>query len=237
MNIRASLKWPFRIFVAACALLAIGLIWLGPDARVPLLVLVGCSGAFLGWSMYDQSRGLGAALAQRRAVWEARTGAVADGEDLHLMSDGQPLIVRVGRLGQAMTATVLTPLSETTTAFRFWPKGARRPSFDGHDPAVGGPRLSLLPALGTFFGGVIEVEGNEPVRIRRWLDGELLTALEAAARDHAPTFRGLTFDGRFLAVHWIGPLTDVPEDVLALSTPLWRPFVPRLPPASPATMH
>lgn len=236
---RRSLRWPLRLFVATLVALVIG-VWLFPAGKTAFIVALAAAAGWLAWTFWDATRGAGAALDARRASFAAALeaeGGVMNGEDLHVMEDGQPLIVRVGQRDGRPTATVLTPLSESTTAFRFWPHAMPRPSFDGGDPPVGGPLLTRLHALETVLGGGFEVEGNEPTHIMRWIDEALLAALLDAAHSQPAAFRGLTFDGRFLAVHWIGgPASDV-HRALALSSRLWRPFVPRLPALPPSLMH
>lgn len=239
VSVPESMRWPLRFFVVAIVVLGLG-VWLFPGAKTALLVVLAVAGGWLGWSWWDATRGQSAAVGTLRArfldVLEPQ-GAVMNGDDLHIAEDAQPLVVRVGRRGAATTATVLTPLSESTTAFRIWPRAMPRPSFDGNDPPVGGPLLTHLPALERVLGGSFQVEGNEPTHIVRYLDADLLSSLLEAERSHPAGFRGLTFDGRFLAVHWLGAVAGDPLRTLSASSPLWRAFVPRLPRVPPSLMH
>ena len=233
---RPGLRWPLRIFVASAAAAGLGLAFLSPGARPWLFAAVLMAGAFLAFSVWDETRGRAAALARLRARWLSQPDVISDaadgaeGADLFFKEEGQPLIARLA-FAKAPAVAILTPLRETTAAFRIASKALPRPSFDGHDPPVGGPPLSPLPGLQLMLHDALSVEGNEPGQLERWLDAELGSALVAAARDHAASFRGLTFDGRFLAVHWLGEIVSDPAAVRALSAPLWRQFVPRLPPA------
>lgn len=227
---RPALRWPFRIFVGLAIATAVGLAFLGPGARPWLLLALAAGGAFLAWSVWDQMRGRAAVVGRLRERWLAESDVVDNGHDLHFSEDGQPLIARLATSAGGHTVAILTPLRETTAAFRIASPELPEPSFDGHDPAVGGPPLTPLPGLQSMLHGALRVEGNEPAQLERWLDQALVSALLSAARNHADSFRGLTFDGRFLAVHWVGPVAADPNAVRALSAPLWRPFVPRLPP-------
>ncbi len=234
---RAELKWPRRIFLGVLVAAALGFALLGPAARPWLMFAVAAAAAFFAWAWWDETRGKSAALARLRQRWLAEPDVVENRDDLHFSEDGQPLIARLalGRHGPALS--ILTPLPETTAAFRIASRHLPRPGFDGLEPAVGGPPLSPLPGLQLLVVDALFVEGNEPARLERWLDRALIDALVAAARDHAAIFRGLTFDGRFLAVHWLGSIVGDPAAARALSAPLWRPFVPRLPPTRPELLH
>lgn len=233
-------RWPLRVVVVAGVVLGVG-VWLFPGAKTALLIGFGLALAWAGWSLWDATRGATFALARERQRWLDALGAVDDDKDLHLMEERQPLIVRLDRRGAALTSAVLTPLPETTAAFRIWPRAAPRPGFDGREPPVGGPLLTPLSGLEGTLGGAFTIEGNEPARIARWLDGELVQGLLVTLSLHADTFRGLTFDGRFLAVHWVNVtgqgVGHDPVATLAASSALWRPFVPRLPSATPGLMH
>lgn len=227
---RPSLRWPFRLFVGIVIATALGIAFLGPGARPWLLVALAAAGAFLAWSVYDETRGRAAAVGRLRERWLAEPDIIDNGKDLHFSEDGQPLIARLASSSSGHTVAILTPLRESTAAFRIASPELPRPSFDGEDPAIGGPPLTPLPGLQSMLDDVLKVEGNEPAQLERWLDHALRSALLSAARDHAASFRGLTFDGRFLAVHWVGDIAADPMAARALSAPLWRPFVPRLPP-------
>ncbi len=227
---RPELRWPFRIFVGVALATALGLAFLGPGARPWLLLGLAAGGGFLAWSVWDATRGRAAVVGRLRERWVALPDVVDNGHDLHFSEDGQPLIARLATGDSGHTVAILTPLRETTAAFRIASPTLARPSFDGQDPPIGGPPLTPLPGLQSMLHDVLRIEGNEPAQLERWLDQALVSALLSAARDHADSFRGLTFDGRFLAVHWVGDLAADPTAVRALSAPLWRPFVPRLPP-------
>jgi hypothetical protein len=234
---RPALRWPFRIFLGAALAAALGLAFLSPGARPWLLGGVLVAGGLLAWTLWDETRGRAAAMRRVRERWLASPDVVDNGGDLHFMEDGQPLIARLSASARGLSTTVLTPLRETTAAFRIASPSLPTPSFDGEDPPVGGPPLSPLPGLQLMLHDALIVEGNEPAQLERWLDAALVTALLGAAREHPASFRGLTFDGRFLAVHWLGEVVNDPMTVRALSAPLWRPFVPRLPPARGALLH
>lgn len=234
---RPALRWPIRLFVGAALAAGLGLALLSPGARPWLLGGLGIATGFLAWSIWEETRGASAALGRVRDRWLAEPDVVASGDDLHFMEDGQPLIARLAIHRGAPAVAILTPLRETTAAFRIGSKALAPPGFDGLEPAIGGPPLSPLPGLALMLHDALVVEGNEPAQLERWLDGALVDALLAAARDHATLFRGLTFDGRFLAVHWRGDIAQEPEAVRALSAPLWRPFVPRLPPTPGVLLH
>jgi len=234
---RAGLRWPLRIFVGVAIASALGLAFLGAGARPWLFMGLAAAGAFLVWSVWDETRGRAATIGRLRARWLALPDVIDNGADLHFSEDGQPLIARLATGASGHTVTILTPLRETTAAFRIASQALPRPGFDGADPPIGGPPLSPLPGLQSMLHDELRIEGNEPAQLERWLDQTLVSALLSAARDHADSFRGLTFDGRFLAVHWVGELAADPLTVRALSAPLWRPFVPRLPPPRPELLN
>jgi len=239
----ARVRWPLRVAVAAALVLGLG-VWLFPGAKTAFIVIFLAALAWAGFTLWDATRGASFALERERKRWLEALGAVDHGHDLHLMEERQPLVVRLDRRARAMTSAVLTPLPETTAAFRIWPRAAPKPGFDGVEPPVGGPLLTPLPGLEATLGGAFSIEGNEPAHLARWLDGELVQGLHVTLALHADTFRGLTFDGRFLAVHWLdvagqgaGAVGRDPIATLAASSALWRPFVPRLPPAPASLMH
>jgi len=195
------------------------------------------AGTFFAWTLWDETRGRAAALGKLRLRWLQEPDVVANGADLHFQEDGQPLLARLATTATGPAVSVLTPLPETTAAFRIASHTLPTPGFDGTEPALGGPPLTPLPGLQSMLHDALRVEGNEPAQLERWLDQDLVLALTDAARDQAASFRGLTFDGRFLAVHWLGEIARDPALVRALSAPLWRPFVPRLPPASAVLLN
>lgn len=234
---RPALRWPIRIFTGMAIAAGLGLALLSPGARPWLLGGLAIATGFLAWSIWEETRGATAALARVRARWLAEPDVIDNGDELHFMEDGQPLIARLATHRGAPAVAILTPLRETTAAFRIASKLMPPPGFDGLEPAIGGPPLTPLPGLGLMLHDALLIEGNEPAQLERWLDGALVSALLLAARDRATSFRGLTFDGRFLAVHWRGDLASDPQAVRALSAPLWRPFVPRLPPTPGVILH
>lgn len=230
-------RGPLTAFIASLALLVLGLALFGPGARPWLLSLAAFSGAYFLWTVWDVTRGRSAHLESLRMLWASHLGGARNADDIHFMEDGQPLIARLALDTDVLSAAVLTPLSENTTAFRITPKQQRTPSFEGLYPAHSGPPVQPLPGLGALLGDALHIEGNQPAQLARWLDAELLTAIGNAARDHGASFGGLTFDGRFLGIHWRGEVVRDPKSVAALSAPLWRPFVPRLPPMRPELLN
>lgn len=234
-----KLRWPLRILIAATLVVGLGW-WLFPAAKTALLVGYAAAAGWALFAYWDKTRGASFALDADRRRWMEVLGAVDDGPDLHVMEDKQPLIVRLARRGSRTAVAVLTPLPETTAAFRLWPHDMPKPGFDGNEPPVGGPLLTPLHALEASLGGAFAVEGNEPARIARWLDEELLKVLLVAQALHPGSLRGLTFDGRFLAVHWLEPADGArldPAQTMAAASPVWRAFVPRLPTTAGSLMH
>lgn len=227
---KPAMRWPLRLFIAVLGAAVIGFAYLGPELRPYLVGALLAAGGYLAWSAWDALRGRAAALEARLDRWRAAPGVLEHEGDLHFKEDGQPLLARLDEARSGPTVAVLTPLRETTAAFRIANRALPLPGFDGREPAVGGPSLSALPGVQLLLHDALIVEGNEPAQLQRWLDEALVSALVTAVRDHPDTFRGLTFDGRFLAVHWVGAPADDPGMARALSAPLWRPFVPRLPP-------
>lgn len=238
--------WPLRLLIGSALALGVGLAVLDPGLRPWLFGAFLFALALFAYTLWDETRGRAARLHELERLWisagatrrealprTARPTGLEKG-DLHLDEAGQPLIVRLSLRGERPTVAVLTPLSESTTAFSIGSRQLPPPTFDGYEPAARGPAIEPLPGVGSLLGDSLDVRGNDPVRLTRLLDEELVAALTHAASHHADTFRGLTFDGRFLAVHWLGeePASD-PALTLARSAPLWRPFVPRLPPIAP----
>lgn len=244
-NLPADARWPLRLFLASALALGLGLPLLDAGARPWLFGALFATGLLLGYTLWDETRGRAARLHRLRQRWVDAGALEGDTmvtpvrptgltrQDLHLMEDGQPLIVRLGLMGRNAipSVAILTPLPETTTAFSIHSRHLPRPSFDGLEPASRGPALELLPGVGTLLGSAFAVVGNDPTRITRLLDEELRHALSQADLLHKDNFRGLTFDGRYLAVHWLGAdLAEDPARALELARPLWRPFFPRLAP-------
>lgn len=254
-NLPTNARWPLRLFLGASLALGLGLGLLDAGARPWLIGAFLGTGLLLGYTIWDETRGRAHRLNELRKRWldfgAGDGGSLEDGistrrptgltrADLHLMEDGQPLIARLGLHGRDATPTVaiLTPLPETTTAFLIASKHLPRPGFDGLEPVSRGPTLEPLPGVGALLEQTFHVMGNDPTRITRLLDEDLRHALAETDTLHRSVFRGLTFDGRFLAVHLLGEdLASDPAKALALSRPLWRPFVPRLPPLPRTILH
>lgn len=249
-SVPARARWPLRLFLGASLALGLGLPLLGAGARPVLFVAFAATGALLAWTLWDETRGRAARLRVLRARWLEAGATERDSlpnsarptgllpQDLHLMEEGQPLIVRLALLGDVPTVAVLTPLPESTTAFAIASRHHPAPTFDGLEPGARSPSLDPLPGVGTLLEGRFEVRGNDPTRLTRLIDGELVGALAECDAVHRDTFRGLTFDGRFLAIHWLSDeLAMNPWRALSQSAPLWRPFVPRLPPLPTRTLN
>jgi hypothetical protein len=234
---KPELRWPIGLFGAAALLLGVGLAVFGPEARPWFVGTFIAAGAWVAFSVWDETRGRAAALHRVRERWLADPTVLAHGDDLHFLEDGQPLFARLAMGSRGPSVTILTPLRETTAAFAIASPHLPAPGFDGLEPPVGGPPLTPLSGLQSLLGGLGKVSGNDPGTLERWMDATLVAALTNALRDHRESFRGLTFDGRFLGVHWVGSPALDPSAARALSAPLWRPFVPRLPAASTALLN
>ena len=231
-NLPANARWPLRFFLGATLALGVGLAVLEQGARPWLLGGFLATGTLLAYTLWDETKGRAARLNALRRRWldagamegdtTAFTPARPTGlrrDDLHFMEDGQPLIVRLSLHGRDATPTVavLTPLPETTTAFKITAKHLPPPTFDGLEAAGRGPSLEVLPGVATLVGSVFGVTGNDPARITRFLDDDLRHALREADVLYRDSFRGLTFDGRFLAVHFVGEaIAEAPTRVLLL---------------------
>lgn len=251
-NLPANARWPMRFFLGATLALGVGLAVLDHGARPWLFGGFLATGALFGYTLWDETRGRAARLNALRRRWLDAGALEGDGmyvgarptglrrDDLHFMEDGQPLVVRLSLVGRDATpaVAVLTPLPETTTAFMITAKHLPRPTFDGLEAAGRGPSLEVLPGVATLMGSVFDVTGNDPTRITRLLDDDLRHALREADVLHRDHFRGLTFDGRFLAAHFVGEeVAEAPARVFDMARPLWRPFIPRLPPLPRTTLN
>jgi hypothetical protein len=208
---------------------------------LPLGLLAGAAGLWLVWVIWDESRGRSHLTDRALNAWQADVGGVRDEDALALqIAGGRPLSVRAAVTRHGLTAVaLLTPLQMTTFSFRAWPAPAPRPGFDGAEPSVGGPRTDPLPGVETIVGTVrrelghpanatpLRVEGNSPERALQILTPRVLDALHDAERLHGGDFRGITFDGNLLGVHWLGGTAEDPLTALHATLHILEAFLPK----------
>lgn len=222
----------------------------GLDAlTLPLGLLAGAAGLWLGWVIWDESRGRTHRTDRVMAAWQASTQGIRDGDALALqLEGGRPLTIRAAVTRHGLTAVaLLTPLQTATFSIRAWPTPLPRPGFDGQEPSVGGPRTDPLPGVETIVGAVrtelghpadatpLRVEGNAPERALQLLTPRVLDALHDIERLHTGDFRGITFDGNLLGVHWLGRTAEDPLTAFHASLIVLEALLPRAP--SPGPSH
>lgn len=207
-----------RIALVAIAALSAATLVLDPPvtwwAASALAVVV-------GWSLtvtWYETRGPGAVVLGLVGRWLELPGAERAGRTSVRVYDGtQPLLVRLGRSGGELAAVVETPALESTTALRVWPREASA-------PLLGQPveRIALMEAR---FAGQLKVEASSAQDAARALDDKAATALAGVRKEAGDAWRGLTYDGRTVAVFLAGPVVTDPERATQLARALWRRFV------------
>lgn len=189
-----------------------------------ILALVGLLAA-LAYHLWDSSRGPGAALAALHRRWLELPGARASGPLMVDVHDGvQPLRIRITRRGRTSYGLVTTPLLASTVAFRLWPAEAPPPGFLGSATLDGPPDLARAVGVEARFAHVFRAESNLPLALDAIVTADLMAPLLAVRREAPTAFRGVTWDGRELGVHWAGPQLTDPTRTLQLSRPIWRAF-------------
>jgi hypothetical protein len=220
------------------------------ELLTPLALLGAAAVAWFAWVVWDESRGRTHRIAEARERF-AGLGGVADGDDaLKVPWDARGdmgLRFAVDRQGTA-TVAALWPVPTSTVSFRLWPSFATRPGFDGQEPAVGGPRLERLPGVEAILGelfahdGVsglptLHCESNAPERLVSALNPAVRAALADVLRNHGQGFRGISFDGNVLAVHWTGTALEDPPTTLASTRQLLAAWLPAEPLPPHAMIH
>lgn len=224
MTLHKNLHTPLRLTLAATLVGAAGQPLLGPRWTLALAVLSILGGLGTLWILWYGLKGPGAALARLERRWLDLHGARSAGPCHIAVHDGmQPLRITIARAGRDLTAVVRTPAPESTLSFRVWPSDAPAPGFAGSATRDLAPDLTRVPEVEQRFSLLLRAEANSASWLQRLMTQDLLAAL-LTVRHEAPegTFRGLTWDGRELSVHWAGELAGDPPRALQLSRALWR---------------
>lgn len=243
---RIALRIAMAFILAAGLGSALGL----SELTTPLVLLAVASVAWLGWVVWDEGRGRSHKIRTSLDAFAAEIGGQTNTETLHLqLFENQPLTLRfaVRRDGNA-TMAALTPTPSSTVSFRIWPDGTTRPGFDGQEPNVGGPRLETLPGLETILTDLFKsdehpapprfhMEGNAPDRLMAVLSPDFRAALANALAIHGQGFRGVSFDGNLLAVHWVGAALTDPATTLATTRMLLMSLLPGQPAPPREILH
>ena len=227
MNLHKTLHTPLRAAIASTLVGIGGLPLLGPRWTVPLVLLLAAGVVGTAWVLWYGLRGPGAALAALEARWLALHGARSLSPCAIGLHDGHsPLTIHLQRAGADLCARVTTLAPPSTLTFRLWPADGAPPSFVGSATRDIALDLSRVPDVEQRFAMLFRAESNAPQALSRLIGTDLLAALLTVRKESpAGTFRGLTWDGRELAVHWTGALAADPERALQLSRPLWRDLV------------
>jgi|GEM_PF-1462468 len=247
-----SRRWAARIAVALGLAAGLSTVTGLESLTAPLVALTVAAVGWLAWQIWDDGRGPSHRVREMLALWRDALGGADDRDSLYLREpDGRGLQARfaVTRAGVASVA-IMTAFPVTTFSFRAWPSDVARPGFDGQEPAVGGPRLDPLPGLETIVREImrgpplpmamtLKLEGNAPERTLQLFTPRFLAALSSIDAIPSGSFRGLSFDGNLLAVHWLDPVALDPLVAMHYTRLTLAALLPPLPsPAPPPeTLH
>jgi len=224
----ARIAWPLRLGVVGALVAGAGIPLLGPRWTTALVALLVGSLAWVGWHLWFILRGPGAVMAGLEQRWLGLHGARAVGRCRVAVHDGmQPLEIRVGRERDAFVVRVTTPLPESMLTFRLWPAELpSAPDFTGSATRERDQDLARAHETEALFAMLFKADSNAPSALRRIMTPELMAPLLVVRRESPPgALRGITFDGRDLAIHWSGAIAADPERALGLSRPIWRALV------------
>jgi hypothetical protein len=224
----ARVAWPLRIGVGVALAAAGGIPLFGPRWTPWLVGLLALALGWAGWHLWWATRGPGAVLVGLERRWLGLHGArPIGGCAVHVHDGTQPLRIQLARQARTLVAHVATPLPASTLAFRLWPVDAgEAPEFTGSATRELTYDLARAHEVEALFSMLFHAEANEPRLLHRIMTSEVLAPLLLVRKESPPgAFRGITWDGRELAIHWTGPLVTDPERALQLSRPIWRSFV------------
>lgn len=194
----------------------------------PRIWLPVAGGGWLAWwgmKAWWERHGSPALVRGLQAQWLEAPGAHSEpGGRVCIHQGRQRIKVRLDRRGGLMTATVQVVVGDTTVALRAWPETLPPPSLDPDGAPVGGPPVSRAPLLETRFARRVRVETSDDERAERLLQGSMAVAIHEAMEALGPGFRGITYDGRRLGIHFAGPVAADPEQALRVAKPLWDRF-------------
>lgn len=226
----ARLQWPRRLLILAASFALVGYFALPRGLHIYLYALLGLASIGYLYARWDETRGQAASQEALRTHLKSELGALREGEVLHLRHEGRPILIKTSVLNRELQVAVLTPMPESSLAFRLYREHTPRPPLDGGAMALGAADLEPLPGLSATLPQGMALEGNAPAQIARLFDNELRDALARTTFEHRDSFRGLSFDGRFLGAHWTLPLASRSQAMLEASWDLFVPFIPQATP-------
>ncbi|PIE65936.1 MAG: hypothetical protein CSA24_01470 [Deltaproteobacteria bacterium] len=220
-------RWTTRLLIAGTLAGFAGLPILGTRWAPWLIILAVTSLALLLYGWWFGARGPGAVMRGLLARWLELSGARRGpgGYEVRVFDGLQPLRITLSRNGRDLCAQVTTRLSDTTLAFRLWPDGQEPPSFTGSMSRELCDDLRRAPAVEARLANLYRADANQPRALDRAITRDLMAPLLAVRKAATPGYRGVTFDGASLSVHWRGPATADPERVMQLSRPIWAAMV------------
>ncbi|TNF23903.1 MAG: hypothetical protein EP329_26305 [Deltaproteobacteria bacterium] len=223
----ARVAWPIRVGVGVALAAAAAIPLFGRHYTLWLVLLAVGALGWSAWHLWWATRGPGAILVGLEQRWLELHGARRLGRCAVVVHDGmQPLQIRLSRERRTLRADVGTPLPASTLTFRLWPADQAAPDFAGSPTRELTYDLERAPEVEALFAGRFGAESNHPAALRRIMTASLMAPLLTVHQSSPPgAFRGLTWDGRELAVHWAGPVVTDPTRALQLSRPIWRAFV------------
>ena len=178
--------------------------------------------AGLGWAWY-LTRGPGALVQSLKRLWLELPGAsIANG--LVMVHHGsQPLWVRCGNRGRALTVSIHTPLPASALAFRVWPKtGITPPPLGPLGQVHGGPPVERAVLLEMRFANTLHVESSDEGAADRLISEEVALAFLAALEQSPRGFAGVAYDGQHLGVYLEGTIAADPEQATSLAKSIWQ---------------
>jgi len=216
--------WRLRLGVALSLAALVGAAVL--DLRPWWVGLLLASGLWILYGWWYDSRGPGAVFTRLMARWLELPGAHAHGPlELRVHDGMQPIAIHLGREGRGFGVTVATPVPDSTLAFRLWPRDVEAPAFRGTATRTGPADLDRAHAVEALFVQLFRAETNDTEALRQLMSERTMAPILVAWKEARAGFAGVTFDGRFLGLHWRGDLIGDPARAMQLSRPIWRALV------------
>ncbi len=172
-----------------------------------------------------RQRGPGAVLSGLIATWLELPGASHRGQTVSVYDGDQPITIRLARRRGLLVAVIHTPIGTSPVAWRVWSRGQPAPPLDPELRPHGGPPVSRAAALEAAFGGpVVSVETSDVRDAARHLDSQLRQKILGLKLQAHTEWRGVTYDGRVLGIHFCGATAADPERATALARSVWKVF-------------
>lgn len=216
------LPWSVRITAAVLAAELLALFVFGVRPSFWLISLLVATAASLVYLLWDHRYGPSAIQADLTARWLGLPGAHPAPGGVHVHDGMQPLTIWLGTQTSTQSAVVLTPVADSEMACRIWPDGQTPPPFAGSLTRFRtAPALDRAYTIEQKFAGLLQIEVNDEPGMSTLLTAPRVGPILAVRQEAPQMFKGVTWDGEQLGVHWWGPIVKDPVRMLQLSRAIW----------------